>query len=309
MWRLAGEHGREVAWRGETRSSSSACIGKARLMYAVGRHVPTSCTLSNHTCHQPGALCAGLEELQPERGLAVLSALLSSCNWALAMPHRVVSPLAADRLMHSRPHLAEALSTLPHIDAETSPEQHLMPHAYVPAERKHAAAPPASAAVAADITAQMAALAAHVIGGPVSTTQPLMEVCVTVVHDLHVPPSVHRGLLEPVVQAGLDSLGAIELRNPIASTFGVSLPATAAFDHPTLSHMAAYVVTSRRLQAASPATEQPALPSTEMAHADVSARLRAVVSSTLKTHVADDQPLMEVRHLYKTRLQTIARSV
>ena len=303
MWRLAGVHGREVAWRGETRSSSSACIDKARLMYAVVRHVPTSCTVSTNTCHQPDALCAGLEELQPERGLAVLSALLSSCIWALAMPHRVASPLAADRLMHSRPHLADALSTLPHTDAVTSPEQHLVAHAYVPGERKYMAAPPASAAVAADIIAQMAALAGHVMGGPVSTTQPLMEVCVTVVQDLHVPPSVHRGLLEPVVQAGLDSLGAVELRNAIASTFGVSLPATAAFDHPTLSHMAAYVVTSRQLQAASPATERPALPSTETAHPDVSARLRAVVSSTLKTHIADDQPLMEVRHSCRPQLR------
>lgn len=309
MWRLAGVHGREVAWRGATCSSSSACIGKARLLYAVVRPVPTSCTVSNHTCHPPDGLCAGLEELQPERGLAVLSALLSSCNWAIAMPHWVASPLAADRLMHSRPHLADALSTLPHTDAVTPPEQHLAPHAHELGERKHGAAPPASAAVAADIIAQMAALAAHVMGGPVSTKQPLMEVCVTIVHELHVPPFVHRGLLEPVVQAGLDSLGAVELRNAIASTFGVNLPATAAFDHPTLGHMAAFVVTSRQLQAASTAMERPLLPSTEMAYADVSARLRAVVSTTLKKRVPDDQPLMEVRYSCKPQLQSMARTV
>ena len=278
-------------------------------MYADVRHVPASCTVSNHTCHQLDALSAGLEELQPERGLAVLSALLSSCSWALAMPHWVASPLAANRLMHSRPHLADALSTLPNTDAVTSPEQHLVPHTHGLGEKKHAAAPPASAAVAADIIAQMAALAAHVMGGPVSTTQPLMEVCMTVVHDLLVPPSMHRGLFEPVVQAGLDSLGAVELRNAIASAFGVSLPATAAFDHPTLTHMAAYVVTSRQFQAASPATERPVLPSTEMAHANMSARLRAVVFSTLKTHIADDQPLMEVRHSRKAHPQSMIRTV
>ena len=267
----------------------------------------TSCPVSNYTCHRPGGLCAGLEELQPERGLAVLSALLSSWKWALAVPHCVASPLAADRLMHSRPHLADALSTLPQTDAVTLPEQHLVPQAHEPGERKHAAAPPASAELAADIGAQLAALAAHVMGGPVSTEQPLMEVCMMVVHELHDPPSVHRGLLEPVMQAGLDSLGAIELRNAIASSFGVSLPATAALDHPTLSHMAAYVVTSRQLQAACAATERLALPGTEMAREDVRARLRAVVSSTLKAHVADDQPLMEVRHSCTQRLQSMVR--
>ena len=198
-WRLAGVHGRGVAWRGETCSCSSACIGKACLAYADVRHVSTSCPVSNYTCHQPGGLCAGLEELQPERGLAVLSALLSCWKRALAVPHWVASPLAADRLMHSRPHLADALSTLPQRDAVTLPEQHLVPQAHEPGERKHAAAPPASAELAADISAQLAALAAHVMGGPVSTEQPLMEVCVMVVHDLHDPPSVHRSLLEPVM--------------------------------------------------------------------------------------------------------------
>lgn len=46
---------------------------------------------------------------------------------------------------------------------------------------------------------------------------------------------------EPLMEAGLDSLAAVELRNAAAATFAVSLPATAALDHPTLRALAAAV--------------------------------------------------------------------
>jgi len=38
----------------------------------------------------------------------------------------------------------------------------------------------------------------------------------------------------PLMSAGLDSLGAVELRNGISARFRISLPATFSFDYPTL---------------------------------------------------------------------------
>ncbi len=42
-------------------------------------------------------------------------------------------------------------------------------------------------------------------------------------------------------QAGLDSLGAVDLRNAIGSKFGIEVPATAAFDYPTASALAGHI--------------------------------------------------------------------
>ena len=42
-------------------------------------------------------------------------------------------------------------------------------------------------------------------------------------------------------QVGLDSLGAVELRNAVTAAFGISLPVTVTFDYPTVAALAGFV--------------------------------------------------------------------
>lgn len=43
------------------------------------------------------------------------------------------------------------------------------------------------------------------------------------------------------MEAGLDSLGAVELRNSLASRFGVELAATVTIDYPTAAALAMHI--------------------------------------------------------------------
>ena len=45
----------------------------------------------------------------------------------------------------------------------------------------------------------------------------------------------------PLAAAGLDSIGALELRDGLSTRFGVALAATAGFDHPTPAALAVHV--------------------------------------------------------------------
>ncbi|KAL4548258.1 hypothetical protein Ndes2526B_g00840 [Nannochloris sp. 'desiccata'] len=45
----------------------------------------------------------------------------------------------------------------------------------------------------------------------------------------------------PLIQAGVDSLGAVKLKNKIQSTFGVQLPSTLVFDYPTATDIAKFI--------------------------------------------------------------------
>ena len=46
----------------------------------------------------------------------------------------------------------------------------------------------------------------------------------------------------PLVAAGIDSLGAVELRNSLESVLGVALPGTLVFDYPSISAIVTYTV-------------------------------------------------------------------
>ena len=58
----------------------------------------------------------------------------------------------------------------------------------------------------------------------------------------------------PLMSSGLDSLGAVELRNALEARLGLQLPGTLVFDFPTVEAIAAHVVD--RLQPAGPVLEE-----------------------------------------------------
>ena len=45
----------------------------------------------------------------------------------------------------------------------------------------------------------------------------------------------------PLMDSGLDSIGAVEVRNAVASKFGIDLPATVTFDYPSVAALAGFV--------------------------------------------------------------------
>ena len=54
-------------------------------------------------------------------------------------------------------------------------------------------------------------------------------------------------VLQPLMEAGLDSLGAVELRSALAAAFTIELPATLIFDYPTVAALARWLQDNAQL--------------------------------------------------------------
>ena len=63
---------------------------------------------------------------------------------------------------------------------------------------------------------------------------------------------------QPLMEAGLDSIGAVELRNAVAARFGVELPATVTFDYPSPAALGRFVAQQLGGSAPAAAWDSPA---------------------------------------------------
>lgn len=104
---------------------------------------------------------------------------------------------------------------------------------------------------------------------------------------------------QPLMEAGLDSIGAVELRNAVSANFGIELPATVTFDYPSADALARYVI--QQMAPKGQETEQQqqqqaahvilAQPPAQLVpdHRHIAAQLVATVSELLGFDVPADQ--------------------
>ena len=72
------------------------------------------------------------------------------------------------------------------------------------------------------------------------------------ISDLRVADASDALIKQSMQQAGLDSLSALDLRNAIAETFLVDLPAAAAFDFPSIAALANHILLLKEPLCAAP---------------------------------------------------------
>jgi hypothetical protein len=93
-------------------------------------------------------------------------------------------------------------------------------------------------------------------------------------------------LVQPLMEAGLDSIGLVELRNIVSTKFGVELPATVAFDYPSVDALARFVVQQ------TPGDQGASAPQPAARHAarqSIVQHLTATINELLGFEVAADQ--------------------
>ncbi|GAX83383.1 hypothetical protein CEUSTIGMA_g10808.t1, partial [Chlamydomonas eustigma] len=119
----------------------------------------------------------------------------------------------------------------------------------------------------------------------------------------------------PLMSSGLDSLGAVELRNSLEAAFGVSLPSTLVFDYPTIFSISALIISLLPRQLAeAPSKSQSATtgPGPEMRHNKSSRRIQLRTQTRRMGPIPPSQQAVATEadpSLVRIEVQGIVRSV
>jgi len=172
--------------------------------------------------------------LQPSAGLAAMQAVLH--NMATASPSTAV--IAVNPF--DWPTYTAAMTPIPHFFTQlaTPVDTSATAVAYVSGQSDAAASMAGGVA-----TARAPALSHEAVSAQVQTA--LQSI---------IGESV--GLEEPLMSAGLDSLGSVEFANVLSRRFGMQMPGTLVFDYPTVNAVSAYL--HSKLQVLSPNLEDSA---------------------------------------------------
>ena len=94
------------------------------------------------------------------------------------------------------------------------------------------------------------------------------------------------------MSAGLDSLSSVELRNALQTRFGLDLPVTVMFDHPTVQALASFI--SGQLLEKEPIGQKLQVVRSVPVAAleELVGQLHGIVAGMLGADVPADQPLM-----------------
>ena len=172
----------------------------------------------------------GQGALQPSAGLAAMHAVLHSMASAHPSPAVVaVNPF-------HWPTFTSTMAPIPHFFAQLAGT---------------------TAAAVAPIGGETASVAASVAAGVATAGAPALSlelVSGQVQAALQGIIGDSVGLEEPLMSAGLDSLGSVEFANVLSRRFGMQMPGTLVFDYPTVNAVAAFLHSKLQAVAADDAT-------------------------------------------------------